>query len=242
MLEKYRRGHKMSEPDFQKDPLGQLGSSQQDRMMTTQGSGMFMSTRDSFRPMSQASGLSVTSSNNLVPNIRTQYLQDMSKTYRTLDFGVSGRNGLTESKTIANAQKHRQAILKSYDDTAKLLSRVRTPINADVCSQYSILEVSFCSFNFFQGGYREAHHTLRDFKTAVDLLKIDMNKTQIVCHQNLREIEQHFPSEYDKLNFHIAKEVRNQQDENWKLKEQVFALKKERDGIFEELLECSEHI
>lgn len=48
-----------------------------------------------------------------------------------------------------------------------------------------------------------------NFKTGVDLLKIDMKSTKVACYQNLREIEHHFPSEYDKLHLHLAKEIRN---------------------------------
>jgi len=48
-----------------------------------------------------------------------------------------------------------------------------------------------------------------NFKTGVDLLKIDINSTKVACHQNLKEIEHHFPSEYDKLNLHLTKEIRN---------------------------------
>lgn len=50
---------------------------------------------------------------------------------------------------------------------------------------------------------------MTNFKTSVDLLKIDIKSTKVACHQNLKEIEQHFPSEYDKLNLHLFKEVRN---------------------------------
>lgn len=83
---------------------------------------------------------------------------------------------------------------------------------------------------------------MQNFKTGVDLLKIDMKSTKVACYQNLKEIERNFPTEYDKLNLHLVKEVRNQTDENWKLKEQLYQLKKERDDITDELLECAERI
>lgn len=63
---------------------------------------------------------------------------------------------------------------------------------------------------------------MQNFKTGVDLLKIDIKSTKVACNQNLREIEHHFPSEYDKLHLHLSNMIRNQQDENWKLKEQLY--------------------
>jgi uncharacterized protein YdcH (DUF465 family) len=64
----------------------------------------------------------------------------------------------------------------------------------------------------------------------------------VACHQNLKEIEHHFPNECDKLNLHLRKEIRNQEDENWNIKEQLYCLKKERDEIKDELLEYMERI
>ena len=81
-----------------------------------------------------------------------------------------------------------------------------------------------------------------NFKTSVELLKIDIKSTKVACHQNLKEIEHHFPIEYDKLSLHLVKEIRNQQDENWKLKEQLYGLKKERDSLYTEVLECTDRI
>lgn len=83
---------------------------------------------------------------------------------------------------------------------------------------------------------------MTNFKTSVDLLKIDIKSTKVACHQNLKEIEHHFPSEYDKLTLHLNKEIRNQQDENWKLKEQLYGLKKERDSIIDEIQEYADRI
>lgn len=46
---------------------------------------------------------------------------------------MSGRSGIIiENKAIEASQKYRQTIVKSYDATAKLLSRVRTSVNADI--------------------------------------------------------------------------------------------------------------
>jgi hypothetical protein len=46
--------------------------------------------------------LSCTSSNNLVPNLKSNYLASFDKTYSTLDFGVAGRKGIVmENKAIA---------------------------------------------------------------------------------------------------------------------------------------------
>ena len=50
---------------------------------------------------------------------------------------------------------------------------------------------------------------MQDFKTGVDLLKIDIHSTKVACNQNLREIQHHFPTEYDKLHLHLVKEIRN---------------------------------
>jgi hypothetical protein len=77
-----------------------------DRLAATTAStkGFMSSTSMSFRPMTQMSlGLfSCTSSNNLVPSLKSSYLPDFEKTYRTLDFGVAGRNGIVhENKAIA---------------------------------------------------------------------------------------------------------------------------------------------
>ena len=55
--------------------------------------------------------------------LKSSYLVDFEKTYRTLDFGVAGRKGIVhENKAIEASQKYRQTIVKSYDATAKLLS------------------------------------------------------------------------------------------------------------------------
>jgi hypothetical protein len=76
-----------------------------DRLGTAATTKMMMSaTQQSFRPMSQISNglLSCTSSNNLVPNLKSTYLINYEKTYRTLDFGVAGRSGIVhENKAIA---------------------------------------------------------------------------------------------------------------------------------------------
>lgn len=120
-----------------------------DRLATTGTTkGYMSSTAHSFRPMSQMSMglLSCTSSNNLVPSVKSTYLGEFEKTYRTLDFGVAGRSGIVlENKAIAQSQKYRQSIVESYDATAKLLSRVRTAANSDVTDQYHTLEVSALS-------------------------------------------------------------------------------------------------
>lgn len=44
------------------------------------------------------------------------------------------------------------------------------------------------------------------------------------------------------MNLHLVKEIRNQQDQNWTLKEQLYLMKKERDDIMDELMECAERI
>ena len=44
------------------------------------------------------------------------------------------------------------------------------------------------------------------------------------------------------MRLHLAKEIRSQEDENWKLKEQLYGLKKERDELMEELGECCDRI
>ncbi len=46
-----------------------------------------------------------------------------------------------------------------------------------------------------------------------------MHSTKVACSQNIKEIEQYFPNEYDKLNIYLINEVRNQDGQNWKLKE-----------------------
>ena len=91
---------------------------------------------NSLRPFTE-NKLSITSSNNLAPVVKSKYLPNYDKTYKTLDFGVAGRNGIVyENKSIEASQKYRQSIVKSYDETAKLLSRVRTAVNSDVIEQY----------------------------------------------------------------------------------------------------------
>mmetsp|Transcript_2569 Transcript_2569/g.1823 ORF Transcript_2569/g.1823 Transcript_2569/m.1823 type:complete len:231 (-) Transcript_2569:36-728(-) len=206
-----------------------------DRLGTAATSKGMTNTGMSFRPSTQMSlgVLSCTSSNNLVPFLKSTYLKDYEKTYQTLDFGVAGRKGITlENKAIASSQKYRATIVQSYDATAKLLSRVRTSINSDVVDQYFTLDE----------GYKSGKQVMQNFKTSVDLLKIDIQSTRVACHQNLKEIEHHFPTEYDKLRFHLLKEVRNQADESWKLKEQLYHLKKERDSLVGEIQECGERI
>ena len=45
--------------------------------------------------------LSCTSSNNPVMSLKSTYLKDFEKTYRTLEFGVAGRKGISvENKVI----------------------------------------------------------------------------------------------------------------------------------------------
>ena len=45
--------------------------------------------------------LSMTSSINNAPHLRSTYLCDFDKTYKTLDFGVAGRDGIVyENKAI----------------------------------------------------------------------------------------------------------------------------------------------
>lgn len=52
--------------------------------------------------------LSITSSNNLVPTVKSNYLPNYDKTYKTLDFGVAGRTGIVyENKSIEASQKYR---------------------------------------------------------------------------------------------------------------------------------------
>jgi len=70
--------------------------------------------------------LSCTSSNNQIKNLKSTYLADFDKTYKTVEFGVAGRTGISyENKAIEASQRYRQNIVKSYDASAKLLSWVR---------------------------------------------------------------------------------------------------------------------
>jgi hypothetical protein len=60
--------------------------------------------------------ISCTSSSNLVHSLKSTYIVDYEKTYKTLDFGVAGRKGINyENKVIAQSQKYRESIVKSYD-------------------------------------------------------------------------------------------------------------------------------
>ena len=63
------------------------------------------STGSSFRPNTQATLgiLSCTSSNNQIPLLQSTYLRDYEKAYKTLDFGVAGRKGISENKIIADS-------------------------------------------------------------------------------------------------------------------------------------------
>lgn len=77
-----------------------------------------MTTTSSFRPTTQISLgiLSLTSSINPTPTLKSTYLPDFEKTYRTLDFGVAGRKGIHyENKAIEASQKYRSTIVNSYE-------------------------------------------------------------------------------------------------------------------------------
>ena len=58
--------------------------------------GILSNTGTSFRPNTQMSinFLSMTSSMNNAPFLRSTYLPDYEKKYKTLDFGVEGRKGI----------------------------------------------------------------------------------------------------------------------------------------------------
>ena len=102
--------------------------------------GLYTSTRPQTNLSQQL--LSCTSSVNIIPSLRSSYITDYEKTYKTLNFGVTGRRGNFENRALEDAKKYRAQTLKSFDDTSKLLSTVRTPINADVCSLHSTIDVS----------------------------------------------------------------------------------------------------
>ena len=97
------------------------------------------------RVQPQLSVFSLTSSSSMsaIPTLRSTYLTDFDKTHKTLDFGVAGRTGNIENRAIEDAKKYRASILKSYDATARLLSGIRTPINANICNLHETIEVSF---------------------------------------------------------------------------------------------------
>lgn len=51
---------------------------------------------------------SCTTSNNPIKSLKSTYLVDYDKAYRTLDFGVAGRHGINiENKAINASQKYR---------------------------------------------------------------------------------------------------------------------------------------
>ena len=69
-----------------------------------------MGTGMSFRPGSTMSigPISMTTSSNFAPMLKSTYLSDFEKTYRTLDFGVAGRKGINyQNKIIDASQKYR---------------------------------------------------------------------------------------------------------------------------------------